>query len=70
MASVFPFVAVVAQAGLPMMSSYYRLVVDVVAQKLEIVRDARLKGKTAKEATALVGRSGGTLYHHHQVAGS
>ena len=35
---------------------------SVIAQKLEIVQDARLKGKTAKEAAALVGWSRATLY--------
>lgn len=40
----------------------------VIAQKLEIVQDARAKGRTAKDAAALVGWSRATLYRHqHSV---
>ena len=38
----------------------------VVAQKLEIVQDARAKGKAAKDAAALVGWSRATLYRHQR----
>lgn len=38
----------------------------VVADKLEVVRDARAKGKTAAEAARLVGWSRATLYRHQQ----
>lgn len=38
----------------------------LIAQKLEIVRDARAKGRTAKEAAGLVGWSRATLYRHQR----
>lgn len=39
---------------------------SVIAQKLEIVRDARAKGRTAKDAAALVGWSRATLYRYQR----
>lgn len=41
---------------------------DVVAAKLEIVNDARAKGRTAQEAAKLVGWSRATLYRHQLAA--
>ena len=41
---------------------------DVVAAKLEIVNDARAKGRTAQEAAKLVGWSRATLYRHQHAA--
>lgn len=43
---------------------------DVVAAKLEIVNDARAKGRTAQEAAKLVGWSRATLYRHQLAASS
>ncbi|WNM25973.1 recombinase family protein [Demequina capsici] len=43
---------------------------DEIAQKLEIVRDARAKGRTAEEAARLVGWSRATLYRHQRAAES
>lgn len=40
----------------------------VVAEKLDIARDARAKGRTAEEAARLVGWSRATLYRHQQAA--
>ena len=39
----------------------------VIAEKLDIVRDARAKGRTAEEAARLVGWSRATLYRHQQA---
>lgn len=46
-----------------------RPVVDpsVIADKLEIVRQERAKGRTAEEAAKLVGWSRATLYRHQQA---
>ena len=38
----------------------------VIAEKLEIAQDTRKKGRTAAEATSLVGWSRATLYRHQQ----
>ena len=40
----------------------------VIAEKLDIARDARAKGRTAEEAARLVGWSRATLYRHQQAA--
>lgn len=40
----------------------------VLAEKLDIARDARAKGRTAEEAARLVGWSRATLYRHQQAA--
>ena len=40
----------------------------VVKEKLAIVKDARAKGRTAKDAAALVGWSRATLYRHQRAA--
>ncbi|MCT1426797.1 recombinase family protein [Corynebacterium sanguinis] len=40
----------------------------VIAEKLDITRDARAKGRTAEEAAQLVGWSRATLYRHQQAA--
>ncbi len=40
----------------------------VIAEKLDIARDARAKGRTAEEAAQLVGWSRATLYRHQQAA--
>ena len=40
----------------------------VSAEKLDIARDARAKGRTAEEAARLVGWSRATLYRHQQAA--
>lgn len=40
----------------------------VIAEKLDITRDARAKGRTAEEAARLVGWSRATLYRHQQAA--
>lgn len=39
----------------------------VIAAKLDVVADARKKGKTAAEAAHLVGWSRATLYRHQQI---
>jgi transposase-like protein len=39
----------------------------VVAEKLELVTEARKKGRTAKDAARLVGWSRATLYRHQQA---
>lgn len=39
----------------------------VIAAKLDVVADARAKGKTAQEAAQLVGWSRATLYRHQQA---
>lgn len=41
---------------------------SVIAAKLEIVKEARGRGKTAAEAAQLVGWSRATLYRHQQAA--
>ncbi|MEJ5929237.1 recombinase family protein [Corynebacterium sp. H128] len=40
----------------------------VIAEKLDIARDTRAKGRTAEEAARLVGWSRATLYRHEQAA--
>ncbi|WP_026550867.1 recombinase family protein [Arthrobacter sp. Br18] len=42
----------------------------VIAAKLDVVVDARRKGKTAEEAAQLVGWSRATLYRHQQAIAS
>ena len=41
---------------------------DEIEQKLQIVRDARAKGRTAEQAARLVGWSRATLYRHQHAA--
>jgi DNA invertase Pin-like site-specific DNA recombinase len=42
----------------------------VIADKLAIAQDARVKGRTAEDAARLVGWSRATLYRHQQAQAS
>lgn len=39
----------------------------MIADKLELAREARAKGRTAEDAARLVGWSRATLYRHQQA---